>query len=289
MARLRTPSDSVGPIVPGARSAWAELREDPALFVRNRPQVLLIPLVFVVFVGSWEWVVRDWYIPGFMVPAPSMVAGALARGVRSGLYLANFWVTLCEALVGFVIAAVAGTMLGAVIAQFRVMEQTFYPYLVALQTLPKIAIAPLIIVWFGFGISSKIVIAATVAFFPVLVNVIVGLKTIDPAKLDLMRSLRASRWQTFRLVTFPNALPFVFAGLDIAIVFSVLGAIVGEFVGAQKGLGNLILQFNFSLDIAGVFAVLILLSVMGVALHLIMQAVQKHVIFWAEPDETISA
>ncbi len=289
MARLRRPSDSVGPIVPGARSAWAALREDPALFVRDRPQVLLIPLVFVVFIGSWEWVVRAWKIPDFLVPAPSTVAGALARGVRSGLYVANFWVTLSEALLGFVIAAVAGIVAGAVIAQFRLMEQTFYPYLVALQTLPKIAIAPLIIVWFGFGISSKIIIAATVAFFPVLVNVIVGLKTIDPAKLDLMRSLRASRWQTFRLVTFPNALPFVFAGLDIAVVFSVLGAIVGEFVGAQKGLGNLILQFNISLDIAGVFAVLILLSVMGVALHLGMQALQKRIIFWAEPDETISA
>ena len=289
MARLRAPSDSVGLVVPGARSAWVALREDPALFVRDRPQVLLIPLVFVVFVGSWEWVVRAWKIPEFLVPAPSTVAGALARGVRSGLYVANFSVTLSEALLGFLIAAVAGIVTGAVIAQFRVLEQTFYPYLVALQTLPKIAIAPLIIVWFGFGISSKIIVAATVAFFPVLVNVIVGLKTIDPAKLDLMRSLRASRWQTFRLVTFPNALPFVFAGLDIAVVFSVLGAIVGEFVGAQKGLGNLILQFNFSLDIAGVFAVLILLSVMGVALHLAMQAVQKRLIFWAEPDETISA
>jgi len=279
----------VGPIVPGARSGWAALREDPALFVRDRPQVLLIPLVFVLFVGSWEWVVRAWNIPEFLVPAPSTVAGALGRGLRSGLYVANFSVTLSEALLGFLIAAVAGIAMGAVIAQFRVLEQTFYPYLVALQTLPKIAIAPLIIVWFGFGISSKIIVAATVAFFPVLVNVIVGLKTIDPAKLDLMRSLRASRWQTFRLVTFPNALPFVFAGLDIAVVFSVLGAIVGEFVGAQKGLGNLILQFNFSLDIAGVFAVLILLSVMGVALHLAMQAVQKRLIFWAEPDETISA
>ena len=289
MARLRAPSDSVGLVVPGARSAWVALREDPALFVRDRPQVLLIPLVFVVFVGSWEWVVRAWKIPEFLVPAPSTVAGALARGVRSGLYVANFSVTLSEALLGFLIAAVAGIVTGAVIAQFRVLEQTFYPYLVALQTLPKIAIAPLIIVWFGFGISSKIIVAATVAFFPVLVNVIVGLKTIDPAKLDLMRSLRASRRQTFRLVTFPNALPFVFAGLDIAVVFSVLGAIVGEFVGAQKGLGNLILQFNFSLDIAGVFAVLILLSVMGVALHLAMQAVQKRLIFWAEPDETISA
>src|SRR5262245_35502943 len=271
------------------RSSWAELREDPAHYVRNRPQVALIPLVFVLFVALWEWVVRAWNVPNFLVPAPSTVAGALARGVRTGLYLTNFWITLFEALVGFVIAAVAGVVLGAIIAQFQLVEKTFYPYLVALQTLPKIAVAPLIIVWFGFGISSKVVIAAMVAFFPVLVNVIVGLKTVDQSKLDLMRSLNASRWQTFRLVKFPNALPFVFAGLDIAIVFSVLGAIVGEFVGAQKGLGNLILQYNFSLDIAGVFAVLILLSVLGVALHLVMQVVQKHVIFWAEPDETISA
>jgi NitT/TauT family transport system permease protein len=283
------PAGGVGPIVPEQRSGWSELREDPALYVRTRPQALLIPLVFVLVLGSWEWVVRAWNIPAYLVPAPSTVGGALVRGVQSGLYLTNFWVTLSEALLGFVIAGVAGIMLGAVIAQFRVVEQTFYPYLVALQTLPKIAVAPLIIVWFGFGISSKVIVAATVAFFPVLVNVIVGLKTIDAAKLDLMRSLRASRWQTFRLVTFPNALPFVFAGLDIAIVFSVLGAIVGEFVGAQSGLGNLILQFNFSLDIAGVFAVLILLSVMGVALHLVMQAVQKRVIFWAEPDEIIGA
>src|SRR5207249_11818717 len=169
----------------------------------------------------------------------------------------------------------AWIILGALIAQFRVVERTFYPYLVALQTLPKIAIAPLIIVWFGFGISSKVIIAATVAFFPVLVNVIVGLKTVDAPKLDLMRSLSATRWQTFRFVTFPNALPFVFAGLDIAVVFSVLGAIVGEFVGSQRGLGNLILQFNTALDIAGMFAVLLLLAALGVALPLIMQAIQR--------------
>src|SRR5215468_5257508 len=271
------------------RSSWAEMREDPALYVRNRPQVLLIPLVFVLFVALWEWMVRAWNVPNFLVPTPSTVAGALARGVRTGLYLTNFWITLFEALVGFVIAAVAGIVLGAIIAQFRLVERTFYPYLVALQTLPKIAIAPLVIVWFGFGISSKVIIAGMVAFFPVLVNVIVGLKTVDAAKLDLMRSLRATRWQTFRLVTFPNALPFVFAGLDIAIVFSVLGAIVGEFVGSQKGLGNLILQFHTSLDLAGMFAVLILLAALGVGLHLIIQAVQRRLIFWAQADHVIGA
>src|SRR5207245_10326586 len=199
------------------------------------------------------------------------------------------WVRLSDAVAGFLIAVVSGIVLGAIVAEFRLVERTLYPYLVALQTLPKIAIAPLIVVWFGFDVSSKVVIAATVAFFPVLVNVIVGLKTIDAAKLDLMRSLRASRWQTFRLVTFPNALPFVFAGLDIAIVFSVLGAIVGEFVGAQRGLGNLILQFHTSLDIAGMFAVLLLLAALGVGLHLVIQVIQRRVIFWAQADHVIGA
>lgn len=270
-------------------SAWRELRDDPRGFVAARPQIVLIPLVFVVFVALWEWAVRFFAVPPFIAPAPSAVLASLVGGLRSRLYLEHFWVTLYETLAGFLIAACSGIVVGAVIAQFRLVEQTMYPYLVALQTLPKIAIAPLIIVWFGFGISSKVVIAAMVGFFPVLVNVIVGLKTVDQSKLDLMRSLNATRWQTFRLVKFPNALPFVFAGLDIAIVFSVLGAIVGEFVGAQRGLGNLILQFNFGLDIAGVFAVMILLSIMGVVLHLIMQFIQKRVIFWAEPEQVIGA
>jgi NitT/TauT family transport system permease protein len=270
-------------------SWWREMTDDPRGFVAARPQILLIPLVLVVFVSLWEWTVRGFEVPPYIAPAPSAVVASLVGGLRSRLYLEHFWVTLYEALLGFLIAAGAGITVGAVIAQFRLVEKTLYPYLVALQTMPKIAIAPLIIVWFGFGISSKVVIAATVAFFPVLVNVIVGLKTIDQSKLDLMRSLNATRWQTFRMVKLPNALPFVFAGLDVAVVFSVLGAIVGEFVGAQQGLGNLILQFNFSLDIAGVFAVLILLSVLGVALHLIMQALQKRLIFWAEPELVIGA
>jgi NitT/TauT family transport system permease protein len=221
-------------------SSWRELLDDPRGFVAARPQIILIPLVFVVFVGLWEGIVRWLEVPPFIAPAPSAVLASLVGGLRSRLYLEHFLITLYETLLGFLIAAVSGIVIGAIIAQFRLVEQTMYPYLVALQTLPKIAIAPLIIVWFGFGISSKVVIAAMVGFFPVLVNVIVGLKTIDQSKLDLMRSLNATRWQTFRLVKLPNALPFVFAGLDIAIVFSVLGAIVGEFVGAQRGLGNLI-------------------------------------------------
>jgi NitT/TauT family transport system permease protein len=270
-------------------SALEEFRRAPGAFIRQRPHLPLVPLVLVVFVLAWEGIVRAWHIQEFLVPAPSAIGRALMAGLTSRLYVDHFGVTLYESLLGFLIAAAAGIACGTVIAQFRVVEQTLYPYLVALQTLPKIAIAPLLIVWLGFGITSKVVIAALVAFFPVLVNVIVGLKTVDASKLDLMRSLDASRWQTFRYVTFPNALPFVFAGLDIAIVFSVLGAIVGEFVGSQRGLGNLILQFHTSLDIAGMFAVLLLLAALGVGLHLLIQAIQRRVIFWAQADHVVGA
>jgi len=270
-------------------SALEEFRRAPGAFIRQRPHLPLVPLVLVVFVLAWEGIVQAWRIPEFLVPAPSAIGRALAAGLTSGLYLDHFGVTLYESLLGFLIAAATGIACGTVIAQFRVVERTLYPYLVALQTLPKIAIAPLLIVWLGFGITSKVVIAALVAFFPILVNVIVGLKTVDAPKLDLMRSLDASRWQTFRYVTFPNALPFVFAGLDIAIVFSVLGAIVGEFVGSQRGLGNLILQFHTSLDMAGMFAVLLLLAALGVGLHLAIQAIQRRVIFWAQADHVVGA
>ena len=257
--------------------------------LRRHPHVVLIPLVFVTFVAVWEAAVRLWRLPDYLLPAPSAVARALVAGLASRLYVEHAWITVTEALLGFLIAAAAGIILGTVIAQFRLVERTLYPNVVAFQTLPKIAVAPLLVVWLGFGVSSKVVIAALVAFFPVLVNVIVGLKTVDASKLDLMRSLDASRWQTFRYVTFPNALPFVFAGLDIAIVFSVLGAIVGEFVGSQRGLGNLILQFHTSLDIAGMFAVLLLLAALGVGLHLVIQTIQRRVIFWAQVDHIIGA
>jgi len=270
-------------------SALEEFRRAPGAFIRQRPHLPLVPLVLVVFVLGWEGLVRAWQVPEFLVPAPSAIGRALVAGLTSRLYLDHFGVTLYESLLGFLIAAAAGIACGTVIAQFRVVEQTLYPYLVALQTLPKIAIAPLLIIWLGFGLTSKVVIAALVAFFPILVNVIVGLKTVDGPKLDLMRSLDASRWQTFRYVTFPNALPFVFAGLDIAIVFSVLGAIVGEFVGSQRGLGNLILQFHTSLDMAGMFAVLLLLAALGVGLHLAIQAIQRRVIFWAQADHVVGA
>src|SRR5262249_24083059 len=150
----------------------------------------------------------------------------------------------------------------------------------AIQTLPKVAVAPLILIWVGLGIEGKVLIAATVSFFPMLVNTIVGLRCAPQNEIDLMRSLSASRWKIFRYVQLPEALPFIFAGLNIGLVLSVLRAIVGEFVGAKSGLGYLILQMNFNMDVSGIFAALVLLGVMGIVLNWLAQFLRRKVVFW---------
>ncbi|MEH2508921.1 NitT/TauT family transport system permease protein [Nitrobacteraceae bacterium AZCC 1564] len=237
-------------------------------------------LGFVLLACVWELAVYLFKIPDFILPAPSAIALSLYRGLASGVFVYNFLVTAFQTLVGFVIAAVIGTAIGAAVAQFSIIERVVYPWLVALQTLPKIALAPLIIIWAGYGISSKIIIVALAAIFPVLVNTIMGLKSCDQGKLDLMRSLGAGRWETFRTVRLPNALPFIFAGLNVAIVLAILGSIVGEFVGSKAGLGNLILEANFQFDVARIFAVLVILGVFGVFLSHLMRMAQRHFLFW---------
>jgi NitT/TauT family transport system permease protein len=251
-------------------------------FLRDKPEWFLRPLVFLIVVGGWELLVRLLEVPAYVLPPPSKIFQVLLEGLRSGLYLDNAFYTLAEALAGFVIATVAALVIGSLVAEFPLVEKTFYPYLVAIQTTPKIAIAPLFIMWFGFGVTSKITIAAIVAFFPILVNVIYGLKSTDAARIELMRSLRASKIRTFTMVRLPSALPMIFAGLNVGIVFSLLGAIVGEFVGSQRGLGNLVMQMNSNLDAAGVFAVLVVLSAIGLSLHLLMHQLQRRLLFWHE-------
>jgi NitT/TauT family transport system permease protein len=245
-----------------------------------RSDYLASILGLVVLIGLWEAGVRLFDVPDFILPAPSAIAKSLVAGISSGLFLRHFYVTAFETIIGFLLAAVVGIGTGAIVAQFRFVEKVIYPWLVALQTLPKIAIAPLIIIWAGYGIGSKIIIVALVAIFPVLVNTIMGLKSCDQGKIDLMTSLGAGRWETFRAVRFPNALPFIFAGLNVAIVLAILGAIVGEFVGSKAGLGNLILEANFQFDVARIFAVLVVLAVFGVVMSQLMRMAQDRFLFW---------
>lgn len=240
----------------------------------------------VVVLCLWEASVRFFEVPTYVLPAPSAIAVSLYYGLASGLFIYHFSVTAFQTVSGFFLAATVGITVGTLVSQFRFIEKTVYPWLVALQTLPKIAIAPLIIIWAGYGVQSKIVIVALVSLFPILVNTIVGMKSCDQSKLDLMRSLRATRWETFRMVQFPNALPFIFAGLNVAIVLAILGSIVGEFVGSRAGLGNLILEANFQFHIAQMFAILVILGVFGVTMSWILRSIQHRLLFWNSNDSS---
>jgi NitT/TauT family transport system permease protein len=166
-----------------------------------------------------------------------------------------------------------------------VVERIVYPYVLALQTIPKVAIAPLMIIWVGFGIQSKIVTAGLIAFFPILVNVIVGLKTVEPRRILLMRALKANGWQTFVKVRLPSMLPYLFAGFEVGIIFAIIGAIVGEFLGSSRGLGSLVIQRQAAIDVAGVFSILFYLSVMGIALNLILRSIAKRYAFWSQRSD----
>jgi NitT/TauT family transport system permease protein len=251
----------------------------------SKPERPLSVLLFVAFIAVWEGSIRWLDVPAIVVPAPSAVARSLYEGFRSGVLLDNTLITFAEVILGFIGGSVLGLLLGAVISQFSLLEKTVYPYVVAFQTIPKIAIAPIIVMWFGFGMTSKVIIAAAIAFFPLLANTIAGLRSAPSEQVELLVAFTASRWQIFRIARIPQALPYIFVGLDVAIVLSIIGAIAGEFVGAQGGLGYLILQRNFTMDMAGVFAVLLVLSCMGVGLHLIVRGVQRRVVFWIENDQ----
>jgi NitT/TauT family transport system permease protein len=232
----------------------------------------------------WELLPPALGLSQLLIPKASLVFGALWTPIERGLVLDALLYTLTEALSGFALGSVAGVVVAALITRSALVERALLPYLVGLQALPKVALAPLLVVWLGFGIGSKIAIATIIAFFPVLINSMIGFSTVDPGKLELMRSLVASEWQIFRIVRFPNALPFIFAGLNVGIVLSITGALVGEFIGAKRGLGTLLLQFNFNLDIAGMFAVLIVLALMGTTLHAIVRTLHRSVVFWTEPE-----
>jgi len=240
----------------------------------------------VVLIGLWIFAVRVLRVPPYILPSPESVVNALWSGLAidpanpKGFYL-PLWSTLSNAAAGFGIGTALGLVLGSLMAESRTVEKLLMPYAFALQSLPKVAIAPLVVIWFGFGDGSKVAIAALLAFFPVLINSFTGLRSAEPEKIDLMRSLSATRFETYRIVKLPNAAPFIFAGLDMAIVYALLGAIVAEFLGAQQGMGVVITQAQSVSDVAGGFAALVILGVLGIALHSSVRRLEHRVVHWA--------
>ncbi|MGI4802282.1 MAG: ABC transporter permease [Janthinobacterium lividum] len=247
----------------------------------RRPSHLIGTVLMAVLVfGGWEAAVQVFAIPKIVLPPPSAIVVSLWRELGSSEFHWNLLVTLWEIVAGFALGSLGGLVLGFAVALSPTVERLGYPYIVAFQTLPKVAVAPIIVIWFGYGLSSKIVITATIAFFPLLANTIMGLRAAPADQIEMLVSCTATRWQVFRMVRLMAALPYIFVGLDVAIVLSVIGAIVGEFVGAKAGLGFMLMQKNFNFDMAGTFAILVVLSLIGVVLHAIVQLVQRRVIFW---------
>ena len=256
---------------------------------RGRPELWLVPSLFVVVILAWEFGVKLFDVKEFVLPPPSQIFEQLKVQFGSDLFWRHTWVTTQESLVGFAIGAAAAMVLGTAISQLSLVEKTLMPYIVAFQSVPKVALAPLFVVWFGFGLTSKIVMAAVICFFPMLINVIEGLRSADADRIQMLKVFGAGRWQTFRKVQIPSAMPFIFAGIDLGVVFAILGAVTAEFIGAQEGLGYLLLQTNYNFDIPGMFAVLVMLSVMGLFAHAVVRLIQRRVTFWAEAHRVIGA
>lgn len=254
--------------------------------IQDLPQSALLFISLVCVLLLWELGTKAFKISPWILPAPSQIAVALWQGFAANpmsrdSFAYHMVTTLYESLVGFVIGSLIGLVCGTAIAQSRFAEKLLFPYLVAIQSMPKMAIAPLLLIWFGFGLESKIVLVILVTSFPVLINSISGFKSVDPEQIELMRSLCATPSQIFMKVRLPSALPYIFAGLDIAIVSSLLAAVVAEFVGGQRGMGVYLVQLNLGMDVAGVFAILLILSLTGIGLHALLILFQRRFLFWA--------
>lgn len=250
--------------------------------IAHRLQAIAVILGLLV---AWEGSCRLFAIPPLILPTPSSILARFVDLIATGTIWPHFAATVTAVLSGFAAGVCAGVVFGALISLVPAIERLVYPYVVAFQTVPKIAIAPLFIIWFGYGVASKVVITALVCFFPVIVSVMAGFHSTDRDQLDMMKSFGATRWQTLVRLRLPSAMVVIFSGLEIAAVMAVIGAVVGEFVGAQQGLGYLITALNFSLDVPGVFAVLIFLSLIGIVLHGVVRACSRRFVFWIRREQ----
>lgn len=252
--------------------------------LRDKSEIYLVPLAFIVVTALWEYLVITFEVSKSILPAPSEIGSALAAQVQTSFFWNNVKITTQEALIGFVAATIFAIVAGTFISQVKVVEKVAMPYLVGFQAIPKVALAPLFVIWFGFGMTSKVVMAATIAFFPILINIIEGLRSADAEQIRMLRVFGATRFQIFRKVQVPNSMPFFFAGLDVGLLLAILGAVVGEFLGSQVGLGNMILLLQYNFDVAGMFSILLVLSIMGIMAHILIRALQRKFAFWGETN-----
>ena len=249
---------------------------------RAAAERIVYPIIGVaVLLVVWAGVCVVWRVPAAVLPTPMEVLKALIQ--HGPALLSEGWITFKATFYGFALALLLGIPIAVAVSMFRWANYMFYPLLVALQSVPKVALAPILLVWLGTGIESKLAIAWLVAFFPIIVDTAAGLQSTPKELLELARSLRSSRWQTFTMVQFPAALPFVVTGAKVAVTLAVIGAVIGEFIGASEGLGFLLLSATSQINTALAFAALFALSILGTVAYLMVVGVERLLAPWLPP------
>jgi NitT/TauT family transport system permease protein len=260
--------------------------------VRAVPQLTISPVILIAILATWWAGSRLFKLPAYVIPPPEQVWLALTNGLArvpwdAGSYWYHAAVTVWEALLGFTIGSLLGAVLGFALVHWPILEKSAYPYVVGFQSLPKVALAPLMVVWFGFGLEGKVFITAIITFFPVLVNTMAGYQSVEPERIELARSCNASEWQLIAKIIIPSCLPFLFAGLNVASVLAILGAVVGELVGARAGLGMLLTQYNQSMELGSEFAIIVLLGIIGFLMNHAVKLAERRFCFWAHRNSHV--
>jgi NitT/TauT family transport system permease protein len=259
----------------------------PTARVRSTPvrlALMIVPplLLLVAVLGGWELLVRTETVSPIIVAPPSSTASALVDVVSSSTFPKNFFTTAIEAVIGGILGLLGGLLLGIASSLSPFLSRTLYPYIVFFQGLPKVVLAPVFVTWFGFGISSKIVMVVVLTFFPLYINTLLGLSTTEKNAMSLMRSYGASKRDIFFKLQLPSALPSIFAGVKTSASFALIGSIVAEFLGARNGLGYLMLQNNFQLRTDRVYALIVILAFMGLFVYLGVELLYRKVVFWED-------
>jgi NitT/TauT family transport system permease protein len=265
---------------PHSRVTMRGLLKKVLAIAKRQIEYLLIPLALLLFLGLWSLIVRLGDYPPFILPSPWRVYGKFLTVVSDGTLWRHIKITLAEIFWGLALGLSLAISLGYLLAKSRLLERILSPYIVAFQAIPIMALAPLLVIWFGYGSLSKILTCALVVFFPILINTIVGIRAVEEDLVDLMRSLEASRWQIFTMLEVPAALPVFFGGLRIGVTLSVIGVVVGEFVGADRGLGFLVNLSGGLFDTPLTFVALLVLGIIAIGLYLAVAALEGFLLSW---------
>ena len=250
-------------------------------------QRLLLPFLLLLSgLGIWESVVHLYDVPHYILPAPSAIVATLVE--KQATLTGHALITLQEMLSGFALAVGSGLILAVLMFEFPVLEKALYPYVIGSQTVPVFAIAPLLVVWFGYGLSSKVMMAAIIVFFPIVLNTLDGLKSTDTDVVNLLRVMQANRWQLLWKAHLPSAFPFILSGAKIGISISTIGAVIGEWVGSRAGLGRLMLDANSQLQVSLVFAAIFCLTLMGLGLFGLMTLLERLAMPWRHLENQTS-